>query len=217
MVRARLGLPRERKKTKTVRDPGNEEPTSNSRAYETMTLVAESRADSSGASEERLYGLVYDELRALAQRIMRSEGSGHTLQPTALVHEALLKLLDGAVLPSRDRAHLFAIAVRAMRRVLVNHAEAKGALKRGGNQQRQPLDSAIMDAAHSAIDLAALDEALENLRQIKERVVTVVEFRFFGGMTVPEIAAALELSERTVADDWAFARAWLARELSRED
>lgn len=158
--------------------------------------------------------LLYGELRALARRVMQGESGDHTLQPTALVHEVYLKLLRGEDLEVRDRSHFFAIAARAMRRVLVDHAAARATQKRGGGQERISLNSRIDGGNASVPDVLVLDEAIEELRQVKERVASVVELRFFAGMTVAETATALDISARTVADDWAFARAWLSRALS---
>lgn len=183
--------------------------------HRTRDLVLASRNASDEATGE-LMALVYDELRDLARRVMQRESSDHTLQPTALVHEAYLKLLRGEDLQARDRSHFFAIAARAMRRVLVDHAAAKKSQKRGGGLEKIPIESQIDGKQDSVLDFLALDEAIEGLRAVRDRVATVVELRYFAGMTVEETAQALDMSSRAVADDWVFARAWLARALKND-
>lgn len=162
---------------------------------------------------ERLMPLVYDELRALAQRQLGRERPGHTLEATGLVHEAYVKLAGGGPLDAGDRAHFLAIAARAMRQVLVDHARRKMAAKRGGGWERTTLTDSAGSVDFSNEEMLALDRALEEL---DERQRQVVEYRFFGGMEEEEIAAVLGVTARTVRRDWAKARAWLYRSLYPE-
>ena len=171
-------------------------------------LLAAARGGDPGALD-RLLPVVYSDLRAVAEREMRRESPGHTLQPTALVHEAYLRL-GGAAGSAADRTHFLAIAARAMRQVLVDHARRRGAAKRGGGAPPVTLTDGIGGGPCDAEEILALDRALEAL---DPRQRQVVECRFFAGMEESEIASALGLSERTVRRDWAKARAWLYREL----
>ncbi len=173
--------------------------------------------DLAGGDEQaaaQLLPVVYDELRALAGSFFARQTPGHTLQPTALVHEAFLKLA-GSDLEWESRAHFFAIAARAMRQVLMNHARDKAAAKRGGDWRRITLDDAVtpFGSATPEIDLLALDEALEKLGGLSERQARVIELRFFGGLTIAETAHVLGSGTTTVEDDWHMAKAWLGREL----
>lgn len=174
-------------------------------------LLGAVRRGESGALD-RIYPAVYEELRGVAERQLRRERPGHTLHPTALVHEAYMKLSGGAV-DASTRAHFLAIAARAMRQVLVDHARRKGTRKRGGEWQATTLTDGAATLELDPAELIALDEALESL---DERQRQVVECRFFGGMEETEIAAALGVSERTVRRDWVKARAWLYRRLYDE-
>jgi RNA polymerase sigma factor (TIGR02999 family) len=160
----------------------------------------------------RLLPQVYDELRAIAGSYMRRERAGHTLQPTAVVHEAWTRLAEGRPLVLHDRRHFLALAARCMRQVLVDHARTRDAAKRGGHLQRVTLaeDSASEEQRVEVLDL---NEALERLEQVSPRQARIVELRYFGGLTVSEIAAQLGLGLTTVQGDWAMARAWLLREL----
>jgi RNA polymerase sigma factor (TIGR02999 family) len=160
---------------------------------------------------EEVTPLVYEELRRLARRFMRGEGSGHVLQTTALVHEAFLGLV-GLELQWQDRVHFFSMASRLMRRVLVDFARRQRAEKRGGGVPVVELDESLVGALPD-FDLLALDQALEQLAAIDERKPRVVEMRCFGGMTIDEVAEALDVSHATVERDLAFSRAWLARRL----
>jgi RNA polymerase sigma factor (TIGR02999 family) len=180
-----------------------------------LQLVIESRTGTRDGAEDELFTLCYDQLRGLARRFMSDEPEGHTLQPTALVHEAYLKVMRGAEVEIEDRAHFFRLAARAMRCVLVDHAKGKRAQKRGGDRERMALDTEIEGESRTAAEILALDEALGGLAAFKARVAQVVELRYFGGLTVAETALALGVSERTAAEDWVFARAWLARALDR--
>ena len=179
--------------------------------------TAELLADAGRGEAAALTGLtslVYDELRALAAAYLRRERAGHSLQPTALVHEAFIRLIDSSGIKATDRRHFFAIAANTMRRVLVEHARTRGAAKRGGGQQRVTL-TGIQDAKPDAdFEVVALDEALKKLAALDERQARIVELRFFGGLEVEEVAHLLGVSKRTVEGDWTLARAWLYRELA---
>ena len=181
--------------------------------------TAQSKSD--GATHDRpvdeLVPLVYDELRRIAARYLRRESPGNTLQPTALVHEAFLKLADQQRVDWQGRTHVLAIGAKAMRRILVDHAKRKRRLKRGGKLKRLELDAAAALSPQRDEDLLAVDEALEKLAQIDERQATIVELRFFGGLTVEEVAEALGLSKRTVEGEWTVVRAWLRRELAKDE
>jgi RNA polymerase sigma factor (TIGR02999 family) len=160
------------------------------------------------ASEE-LLPLVYGELRRIARRHLRAERDGHTLEATALVHEAYLRLAGGAELHWNDRVHFYAVAAQMMRRVLVDHARGRGAAKRGGSMIRVSLDEARDPAIESGADLVALDDALKSLEVIDPRKSRVIELRFFGGLTLDETAAVLGVSVPTVVKEARLARAWL--------
>jgi len=167
------------------------------------------------AAVDALMPLVYDELRQLAHRQLIGERRGHTLNTTALVHEAYLKLVDQKRVGWQNRAHFFAIASQAMRRILINYAKGRLAEKRGGGQPLVTFDEQSVVKEARAEELVALDEALSELAQLNERQSKVVECQFFGGLTHEEIAAVLAVSVPTVRRDWRLARAWLSRELNR--
>lgn len=177
-----------------------------------VTELLSSWRNGDPAAGERAFSLVYGELRALAQRYLRQEAAGHTLQPTALVHEAFLRLPRRAGIA--DRAHLIGIAARLMRQILVNHALRKRTLRRGGDGRRIPLDPAVALFEERCGDLVALDEALTRLAEVDARQAQVVELRFFGGLTTEETARTIGCSQRTVERDWTVARLWLRREVS---
>jgi RNA polymerase sigma factor (TIGR02999 family) len=184
------------------------------RQSKVTTLLEKIRAGSPGARDQ-LVALVYDELRRLAAGLMRSERPGHTLEPTALVHEAVVRLLrPGALAGARSRAQFQAAAARAMRRVLVDHARERGADKRGGGRERQPLDEVLAYFAEQRLDLLAVHDALDHLAGLHERQAQVVELRFFGGYTVEEIAEQLQVSVSTVESDFRKATAFLRGQLS---
>jgi len=167
---------------------------------------------------DELLPLVYDRLRRLARRLLAHERPGHTLQPTALVHEVYLKLVDQTRVSWQGRTHFFAAGARAMRHILVDHARGRGRAKRGGGWNRVTLAEDAAPFAAGGLDgdeLLALDEAMQRLAELDERSARVVELRFFGGLTVPEVAHVLGVSTRTVEGDWTHARAWLNRELDR--
>jgi len=167
------------------------------------------------AALDQLAPIVYDELRRIARRHLRRERPDCSLQATALVHEAYLKLVDLREIDWRDRAHFLAMSARLMRRVLVDAARARRDLKRGAGAVRVTLDDALLPLAARDRDLVALDDALETLGRVDERKSRVIELRYFAGLTVEETAAALNISTDTVTRDWKFARTWLLRELRR--
>ncbi|HEX7880813.1 MAG TPA: sigma-70 family RNA polymerase sigma factor [Candidatus Eisenbacteria bacterium] len=157
---------------------------------------------------DRLLPLVYDELRRIAARHLERERPDHTLQPTALVHEAYFRLIDQRKVDWRNRAQFLGLAAEMMRRILVNHARERSALKRGGGFRKVSLTEAL-DTPGPEVDLAGLDEALRRLADLDSRKARVVELRFFGGLTNAEAAEVLAVSEATIERDWSFARAWL--------
>jgi RNA polymerase sigma-70 factor (ECF subfamily) len=167
------------------------------------------------AASDRLMALVYDELRRLARSHLRRERGGHTLQPTALVHEAFLRLVGSEPQDWKSRAHFYGVAARVMRQVLVDHARSAAAAKRGGLAEKIPLADAGELAQGGEVDFAALDTALQELSRDYPRAGKVVELRFFGGMTALEIGEVLQVADRTVERDWEFARWWLNRALTR--
>lgn len=177
-------------------------------------LLADWNADRPEALEE-LIPLVYDELLAAARRHMRRERPDHTLQPTALVNEAYARLVHVKDVRWRDRAHFLAVASRMMRRILVDLARARGFQKRGARPHRVSLDERLARVEPRSFDLLALDEALGRLADLDVRRSRVVEMRIFGGLTIEETAAALDVSADTVTRDWKLAKAWLGRELAR--
>jgi RNA polymerase sigma factor (TIGR02999 family) len=176
--------------------------------HEITRLIQEHRQGSRDALD-RLFPLVYDELRRMAHRALLRERASHTLNTTALVHEAYLRLVDQHRANWNDRVHFLAIAATAMRRILVDYARRQKRLKRGGEQRPVDLDDAMLVADQRADTLLALDEALSGLGALNERLARVVECRFFAGLTTEETAAALQVTTRTVERDWQKARAWL--------
>ena len=176
----------------------------------TALLVAWNGGDETARS--RLIDAVYGELRALARGYLRRERLDHSLPPTALVHEAFLKLIDQRHVNWQNRAHFFAIAARLMRRILVDYARTRAAAKRDGGQ-RVPLQETVATTDATDVDLLDLDTALDKLAQVDPRQSELVELRFFGGLTVDEAAAVVGVAPATVDRDWAMARAWLFREL----
>ncbi len=163
---------------------------------------------------DRLFAAVYQELRNLAGRFFRKEAKGITLQPTALVHEAYLKLVDQSAVDWQGRTHFFALAAQAMRRILVDHARRRGAAKRGGQQSRLLLDEDLVPGLEPDNNVLAVDEALLKLAQFDPQQAQLVELRFFGGLSVAEAAEALGISKRSAEREWTMVRAWLRRELS---
>jgi RNA polymerase sigma-70 factor, ECF subfamily len=183
-----------------------------------LTLIlGRARAGDERARGE-LIALVYDQLRQVAARLMRRERQDHTLPPTAVVHEAVIRLLGDAVFDkSPDRAFLFASAARAMREVLIDHARRRAADRRGGGWRRVPLDLVVDYFEEQGLDIVAVHEALDRLAELNERQGQVMTLRYFGGLTVPEVAAALEVSVVTVERDWRLARAWIRDQLREGD
>ena len=173
-------------------------------------------SDGDDGALERLVPLVEAELRRLARAYMGRERRGHTLQTTALVNEAFLRLTDAQRVRWQDRAHFLGISARLMRRVLVDHARARGYLKRGGGAQRVTLHEGLVTSADPALDLVALDRALEALAKVDPRKSQVVELRFFGGLTVAETAEVLHVSPDTIKRDWRLAKLLLLREIEGE-
>lgn len=174
-----------------------------------MTLLIESANRGDAGASARLMEIVYAELRGLAGAYARDQRAGHTLQPTALVHEAFVKLVESDGKGFVDRAHFFAVAATAMRQVLMDHARAKRALKRGGERERVTLDEGLLAGEQRDLDLLALDDALSELERHDARKHRVVELRFFGGLTAEETARVLGVGLTTVESDWRAARAWL--------
>lgn len=162
--------------------------------------------------DEKLYAAVYPELRRVARALMRRERASHTLQPTELVHDAFMRLVDQTALEIADRAHFLAVAARAMRQILVDHARRRGAQKRGGSGwERVTLNEDVVPGPAGALDLLAFDQALDALARHDARAAQVVEMKVFAGSTSVEIADALGVSKRTVDGDWALGRLWIAR------
>jgi RNA polymerase sigma-70 factor, ECF subfamily len=179
----------------------------------TRLLVAWGDGDESALAG--LTPLVYEELHRLAHHYMSDERAGHTLQTTALVNEAYVRLIDWKNVRWQNRAHFFAVSAQLMRRILVDFARARGYQKRGGGARAVELDEAALMASDKDTDLVALDEALNSLAEMDARQSRVVELRFFGGLSVEEAAEVLKVSPATVRRDWSLARAWLRREMSR--
>lgn len=163
---------------------------------------------------DQLFCAVYDELHRIAHRSMRREPSGHTLQTTALVNEAYLRLVDASIVNWQDRAHFFAVAAQMMRRILVDAARARATVKRKAGAARVSLDGIADVASGWTSELMALDEALNGLERMDPRKVRVIELRFFGGLSVKETAEVLKISPQSVMRDWKLAKAWVLRELS---
>lgn len=180
----------------------------------TQLLLAWGKGDKMAL--DALMPLVYDELRRLARNYMRGQREGHTLQTTALVNEAYLRLIDSSRVNWQNRTHFFAISAQLMRRVLVDFARAKKSLKRGGERVQVTLDERIEIPLEGETDLVALDEALQALAKMNERQAQIIELKYFGGLNEEEIAETLQISARTVRRDWSVARAWLYRRMKNE-
>ncbi len=183
----------------------------NPEAHEVTQLLQRVRAGDADA-RDRLFPLVYEELRQVARRALRRERPDHTMRPTELVHEAFLKL-GSAEAPWQDRAHFFGVAARAMRQILVDHARRRMAGKRGGGMVATTLEDVGAEEGLPPEEVLALDAALDRLEKLDPRLRALVEYRFFGGLSDKEIAELLQVSERTVNRDWAKARAWLHKEV----
>jgi len=178
-------------------------------------LLAKARSGDSSALAN-VFPLIYDELRRLARQQLQREPDGHTLSPTALVHEAYMRLIDYSRMDWAGRAHFLAVAATAMRRILVDHARGHRSVKRGGMLRRVSIDDVELGTEDRAELLVAIDDALDRLKEIDARQAQVVECRFFGGMTEEETATALGISVRTAKRDWAKAKSWLHREIAAE-
>jgi len=181
---------------------------------EEVTTLLIQQGEGPPPTDSDLLPLVYEELRSLAASYLNNERQGHTLQPTALVHEAYLRLVDQTRVRWQDRTHFFAVAAMCMRRILINHARDRNRLKRGGGMQRVALTELTAPGNLSDQALLTLDEALKRLAELDERKARVVEFRYFAGLSVEQTAELLGASPATVKRDWEFARAWLLRELT---
>jgi RNA polymerase sigma factor (TIGR02999 family) len=167
------------------------------------------------AALDLLMPLVYQELRRMASRYMGQQPTGHTLQTTALINEAYLRLVEQEDKRWENRAHFFGVAAQAMRHILVDYARTQNRTKRGGGARPVPLDEVLTICSERSAELIALDDALKELAKLDERQSKVVELRFFGGLTEEEIAEVLKVSPRTVSNDWSLARSWLLRELNK--
>lgn len=174
------------------------------------------RASATGRPEDtdRLMSAIYDDLKRLAASQLKQERPEHTLHPTALVHEAYIRLVNQRTAEWNDRLHFFSIAARIIRRILIDHARERQALKRGGGRRAIAIEPDEVASPERDFDLVALDEALEELATLSERQARIVELRFFGGLTIPEIAEALSIGSRSVDREWQAARAWLFHRLS---
>jgi len=181
---------------------------------EEVTGLLQAWSGGDQAALEKLMPLVYAELHRLAKRYMGHEHAGHSLQTSALVNEAYLRLVDAHGVRWQNRAHFFAVSAQIMRRILVDFARSRQNLKRGGGALQVTLDEGLIISPESGVDLLALDEALDKLAVLNPRQSRVVELRYFGGLNEEEAAEALKVSPRTVRHDWSLARAWLYRELS---
>ena len=182
---------------------------------EEVTILLKAMTSGDENAPEKLLPIIYNDLRRLAGAYLSNERKDHTLQPTALVHEAYIRLVDWENVSWQNRAHFFAVAAQVMRRILVDHARGKKAEKRGGFGQLLSLDEAVSFAEKKDVDLVALDDALNELEKSDARQAKIVELRFFGGLTIEETAEALRISPATVKNEWAFAKAWLRVELTK--
>ena len=186
-------------------------------SQELTVILGRARAGDERAKDE-VIALVYDELHDVAARLMRRERTGHTLSTTGVVHEAVIRLLDKAVFSTAaDRRYLFAAAARAMRQVLVDHARRRSAERHGGHRRRVPLDLIVEDLEEQRLDVVAVHEAIDRLAEQNERLAHVITLRYFGQLTIPEVATALAISPATVERDWRLARAWLRNQLRGGD
>lgn len=168
------------------------------------------------AAAQALFPIVYDELRALARHKLEQERPGHTLQTTALVHEAYLRLVGAESIPGHSRTRFFAAAAEAMRRILLDHARKRGRLKRGGGQQRISLECVDLAVETDCDQILIVDEAIQRLQEWDPRFAEIVKLRFFAGLSAAETASALGVTAATIRREWKLARAWLARELSAQ-
>jgi RNA polymerase sigma factor (TIGR02999 family) len=186
-----------------------------SQSEQVTRLLEEVRGGRREALDE-LLPVVYAELRRIAARYLRAERLGHTLQPTALVNEAYMRLVDQRNVEWQNRAHFYGVAAQVMRRILVDYARARRREKRGGAEVKVPLEDEVVGARERDVDLVRLDDAMDDLARLDAQQARVVELRYFGGLSIEETAEVLGVSDSTVKREWAMARAWLQRELSRE-
>jgi RNA polymerase sigma-70 factor (ECF subfamily) len=182
-----------------------------------VTLLLRAWSAGDQAALDQMTPILYQELKRIAKRYMVRERREHTLQPTALVNEAFLRLVDVHGIQWQDRAHFFAISAQMMRRILVNYALARGTRKRGGCAGKVSLESAMIASPERESQVVELDQALQELAKLDPRKAQIVEFRFFAGLGVEETAAVLKVSPQTVLRDWSIAKTWLAREMHRAD
>ncbi len=194
--------------------PRSEKAQMDSHTGEVTRLLIDMQAGNKDA-EERLLAVLYDELRRLAASYLRRERPDHTLQPTALVHEAYLRLIEQGQQNWQNRSHFLGVSAHVMRQILVDHARQRKAIKRGGRERPLPLNESVVPGAQRPEELIALDEALSRLETLDSRQSRVVEMRFFVGLTEEEISHVLGISVRTIKRDWNVARAWLYAEMSK--
>ena len=180
-----------------------------------VTLLLRAWSSGDSAAMHRLAPVLHTELKRIARRYMAKERKDHTLQPSALVNEAFLRLVDARGVRWQDRAHFYALAAQTMRRILVNYALARGAGKRGGSVRKVSLEDALVASPERDERIVELDAALEKLAGLDDRKARIVEMRYFAGLSVEETAAVLKVSPQTVLRDWSLAKSWLARELDR--
>ncbi|MEW6735635.1 MAG: sigma-70 family RNA polymerase sigma factor, partial [Acidobacteriota bacterium] len=181
-----------------------------------ITILLEQWSGGDKAAFNQLFDIVYKELRRIAESYIRKERPAHTLQPTALVHEAYLRLVDQKRGSFQSRAHFFGLAARIMRHILVDYARLQSAEKRGNDQEKVSLDEAITFPRTANFDLIAIDDALTSLAKVSPRQTNVVELKFFGGLSMEEIGEALGVNRRTIDRDWQMAKLWLTEELDRK-
>jgi len=184
---------------------------------ENVTKLLEDWSDSGDqAALDRLFPIVYTELKRIAINRLKSESDNHTLQPTELAHEAYMKLVDIKAAGFQSRTQFFGLASKMMRNILVDHAKSKNALKRGGENEKVSLEKTIVSVSEMNLDIVALDQAMKNLAKMDETKSQIVELKFFGGLTTKEIAEIIGKSVATVEREWAFSRAWLHQKLKTE-
>jgi len=181
---------------------------------EVTELLSGAKDTPKAAMAERLMPLVYDELRAVAKKLLEAERAGHTLQPTALVNEVYLHLVDQSRVDWQGRTHFFAVGATMMRRILIDHTRTKRRHKRGGQWRRVALEDALIGAQNREVDFSDLNAALDELAGLDPEQACIVELRFFGGLTVDEVASLLGVSKRKVEGEWTHARAWLKSRLA---
>jgi RNA polymerase sigma factor (TIGR02999 family) len=179
-----------------------------------ITQLLKDWGDGDQSARDQLVPLVYDELRRMAHRHMRKERPGHTLQTSALVNEAFVKLVNQKEVRWQNRAHFFGLAAQMMRRILVDHARSRHYAKRGGSAQQVSFDDALIVSQERADEVVALDDALQELAQLDQRKSKIVELRFFGGLSIEETAELLDVSPGTVMRDWTLAKAWLHKQIT---